>query len=481
MDSKRRYSHLIPSVLVATSLILSACQEGSHQVTPRVAAAGKGGAKTESIAGRTKLTKEQEGQLVDPTSLASYEQHLKPLFDKMSEEGPTSWATLFKLKRWVIGPMDLKQEESKSLSMTYAQSSAQALARQTQYEVWIDSRSMKDANDKEKADLLLNELLTGLYTLKNLSGEQLCVLVKEVSPKTNCAAPKEVPKEEPAKVENTNPRTSGATPAKNPNPNPRSSVAVAPKTTPLNQGDYANIRNVKNYISQVGANLSHEDLVKKMSESGFDVRIFELEIKADEGLGDTGVVKGEALESLFVQAKELNKSKATCHLLQLGTQANCEISVQRTVEQVPEAEARHLLKYTLKEEGAESAFLSETVYQLKEIAIGKYTDKETKEELRLVPLTGVALGNRVVGATFHMTYMVVIRTKDSLKLEGFLAIPGEVSKVTHDEKKNKDLCEGKLPEAKDKNSDMVLIAKDSKYAESIKAALKGIQVVPPCW
>lgn len=479
MDSKRRYSYLIPSVLVATSLILSACQEGSHQVTPRVAAAGKDGANAESIAGRTKLTKEQESQLVDPTSLTSYEQHLKPLFDKMSEEGPTSWSTLFKLKRWVIGPMDIKQEESKSLSMTYAQSSAQALARQTQYEVWIDSRSMKDATDKDKADLLLNELLTGLYTLKNLSDEQLCVLVKEVSPKTNCTAPKEVPMEEPAKVESKDTRTSGTTPAKDPNPRP--SLHAASKSATLNQGDYANIRNVKNYISQVGANLRHEDLVKKMSESGFDVRIFELEIKADEGMGDAGIVKGEALESLFVQAKELDKSKALCHLLQLGTQSSCEISVQRTVEQVPEAEARHLLKYSLKEEGAQAAFLSETVYQLKEIAIGKYTDKETKEELRLVPLTGVALGSRVVGAAFHMTYMVVIRTKDSLKLEGFLAIPGEVSKVTHDEKKNKDLCEGKLPEAKDKNSDMILVSKDSKYAESIKAALKGIQVVPPCW
>nr|WP_295904304.1 hypothetical protein [uncultured Bdellovibrio sp.] len=484
MNSKRRYFHLIPSVLVVTSLILSACQEASHQVTPRVASNNKN-ARVESVAGRTKLTKEQEGQVVDPTSLVPYQQYLKTTFDKLSEGSTTSWPTLFKLKKWIIAPMDIKKDEATSLSMTYSESTAQAQARQTQFEVWIDSRTVKEASDADKSQLILTEFLTSLYTLKNLPGDQFCNLVKEISPKSQCVVPKqdvsqETQVETEAKKAETARKTQQRAAGKTvPKPAVQRSTLVQAK--PLNQGDYNNIRVVKNYILQQGANIRHDELVKKMSETGFDVRIFDMEIKADDGMGDTGKVSGEALESLFVQAKALDKTKVTCHLLQLDTKGTCEISVQRTVEQVPEAEARHLLKYSLKEEGAEQAFLSESVYQLKEISIGRYPDKETKEELRLVPLTGVALSHREVGAAFHVTYMVVTRTKDALKLEGFLSVPGEVSKTTHDEQKNKTLCEGKLPEAKDKNSDVILVTKDSKYADAIKAVLKGIQVVPPCW
>lgn len=472
MDSKRRYLHLIPSAMVVTSLILSACQETSHQVTPRVASGNKGGVRTESMAERNKMTKDQQRYVVNPTDLAAYKTHLAAIFDSMSEDALTPWSALFKLKVWVVGPVDLKKDASSSVSITYSETSKQPMARQTQYQVWFDSRVMEKMNDKDKAEYLLGEFLTSLYTFKSLSNNELCGLVKEVYPGSECALSVSKGTEEEKMVQRAK--------------------AIKKTLTPtayrkaLTQEDYNNIRLVKSYILQQSGSLRHADLIVKMTENGFDERIFSLKLKTASEVKDPSVLDSETIESLFAQAKALDKTQADCHYLQSATKGACDIAAQRTLEEIPGSEVKQaLLSLTVKESEAKESLLSETVYQVSKIKIAKYTDVATKEEFFLVPLTSVSMSERVVGASYRTNYLLAVKTvvnkSEIFKLAGVLSVPGVVTKVTQDESKGKVLCEGSLAALKDKSTDVVLIAKSDKYLGSLKEILKGLNPVPPCW
>ncbi|MBV2168300.1 MAG: hypothetical protein KUL82_06295 [Bdellovibrio sp.] len=471
MDSKRRYLHLIPSALVVTSLILSACQETSHQVTPRVASGNKG-VRTESMAERNKLSKDQQRYVINPTELASYKNHLAAIFDSMSEDALTPWSALFKLKVWVLGPVDLKKEASSSVAITYSEVSTQPMARQTQYQVWFDSRVFEKLNDKDKAESILEGFLTSLYTFKNLSNNELCDLVKEAHPGSECTLSISKGADDEKMVQKAKAVKRTLTPT------------VYRKA--LVQEDYNNIRRVKAYILQQGGNLRHADLIVKMTESGFDERVFSLKMKTAGEAKDPSIMEGEAIESLFAQAKALDKTQAICHYLQSATQAGCEVAAQRTREEVPGSGIQQvLLSLTVKESEVKDVLLSEVVYQVPKIKVAKYSDLATKEEFFLVPLTGVSMNERVVGASYRMNYLLavkaVVNKTEVIKLEGVLSVPGIVTKVTQDESKGKVLCEGAMATLKDKSTDVVVIAKSDKYLGSLKEIMKGLSPIPPCW
>jgi|GEM_PF-1837798 len=202
--------------------------------------------------------------------------------------------------------------------------------------------------------------------------------------------------------------------------------------------------------------------------------------KADSGALDTVTV-----ESLFAQAADLDGKTAKCLLFNSNKTEGCVIAASRFSEEVPETGVKvSFLKFAFREEGSETAFLTETVYQTKKADVGAYQNPETKEIVAVIPLTSLAVKEKVVGATFRTNYLIAVKTavdkKDVLKLEGIASVPGVITKVTVDEK-GKTVCESTAAETKDASSDIILLTGEGKYNEALAKILKGIKPVAPCW
>lgn len=177
--------------MLAGSLILSACQEASRQYSPRVAKQGAAASVNELLA-QTKLSEEQQRQVTDPTGLPAYKEHLQRAFEAASLGTSTvSLAELFKVKKWILGPMDLKTMESKAIAKSRRmEKNAPLMVVQTLHEVWIDAREFAKLDSKAAAEVILNEYLTSLYSLKNFSPATLCKMVSDNAIKAKCDANK---------------------------------------------------------------------------------------------------------------------------------------------------------------------------------------------------------------------------------------------------------------------------------------------------
>lgn len=512
MDLKRRYLHLIPSFVIATSLILSACQD-SGQSRVRIAKGGDAGARGEAME-RIKLSAEQEKSVKDPLTLEAYEKVLKPIFEKMDADASVSWSSLFKLKRWIISPSDIKKEVPSPVSISSSATYGE-YARQTMYDVLVSAAAYDKQNENEKADILLNEFLTALYSVKNFSDDELCQLVKSQNIGIeNCAVKKNTDLEtgeaegngdleeilasqnngESSKDEtdvtgfddSDNDDSKAAVRRKDPPKKDTPSVDKAASTAkkPLVKEDYEKIAHVKKYIHDQGQNLVHGELVSAMRENGFDMRVFSYKQKKSSVGKDKNslVIQGDDVESLFAQVASLQGSSQTCYSVRGGTKMNCQIQAQRWERGIPGSEkSQGFLNISLKTEKTEK-LLSETIYQMPKIKISIIP--ETNEEVSLVPLYGLALKNRQVGASYRVNYLLVTKvltqSEENLKLEGFLSIPGTVTEIKNESNHAKK-CAGKLAEMNDKGEDVILVTDAEEYLELTKKILPTLHVLPPCW
>lgn len=434
MDSKRGNFYLVPAILVATSLILSACQESGHKATARFANRGAGAEATGGDgAGRSKLSKEHENKVVNPTELAAYKELVKPLLEKASEGALAPWEQFFKLKKWIMAPMDIKKEESKSLSVTFKEDGTRALARQTQFEVWMDSRTFNEISKNEQADLVLTEFLTGLYTIKYLTSKQVCSILSEIAVKKDC------PKNE-------------GTPAK-------------AKATPLSQSDYSNIRVVKNYILQQGKGLRYEDLLIKMEDAGFDMRLLSLEtsVEQDEIQNMKTEISGDAAADLVTQVQALDKLELRCQLLKDANSNKCSVAVESE-------DGADAIKYSVFAENSQQALISQRLNVLPVYSFIPVSEGEL--HLKLVRMRESSEENEIGGAVFTESYTLVSEQQGKNQVEGMLTVPGLMVKATAEESGNLTVfaC---IKKVDGQEPDILFVGKDTKFVESLKTAIQA--------
>ncbi|MEN0057203.1 MAG: hypothetical protein AAGB31_00075 [Bdellovibrio sp.] len=536
MSSIQNPSRLISSLLIATSLILASCQESSHTVTAKVAGGGGGGSKAGLR--QSKLTTEEQKYVMDPTTLEVYQDNLSKIFSDLSSGAPTSWDSFFKLKTWLLGPMNLSEQVG-ALSKTYLSISSSPVASQKALQVRIDSRSFDKLNADEKVDFLLNEFLISLYTLRGLTDSQLCEYLREISTQADC---KVTVTSEGKTKQNRNNRggkktkssaslvgsasaaissgtsvedveltstegssasavasdseagsadTSGVGSTLSGDLSSQLSAAVS-SMKELTSGDINNITRVKKYIQDNSRNLRHEDLVAKMKENGFDVRIFSIKFKVKDFAAIVAEVKKSAseelskidIESLFSQVENLKEASVSCHAVSLDKESECDLSGERLSEVIREKQ-RALLHFELKEKESKKETLKETVFQPEKVGIAAYTDVATGEEFFLVPLTSIGVAKQEKDEKFWNSYMLVqVHMKNKVKqweLTGLLFIPGVITDVQKNAETGKVVCEGRKPETSELATDVILVSKESQYLESVKKMLAAMKPTPPCW
>lgn len=517
MDLKRRYLHLIPSFVIAASLILSACQDNG-QSRVRIAKGGGAGARGEAME-RIKLSAEQEKFVKDPLTLEAYEKVLKPIFEKMNADASISWSSLFNLKRWIISPSDIKKEVPSPVSISSSATYGE-YARQTMYDVLVSAAAYDKQNENEKADILLNEFLTALYSFKNLSDDELCQLVKDRnSGIESCTVKKNTGLEageadgngdlekilenqtngessdnetDVMEFDETNNDDSKAAvrrhdPPKKDSPPADKKASAAKK--PLAKEDYEKIEHVKKYIHDQGQNLAHGELISTMRENGFDMRVFSYKTKkvSSGKEKNSPSIQGDDAENLFAQVNSLHGSLQTCYSVRGGKKMNCQVSVERWEKDSPGSDTSqgflNISLKTEKETEKTAKLLSETIYQMPKIKT--YKIPETNEKMALIPLNSLPLRNPEVDASYRMNYLMVSKvvngSKENLKLEGFLSMPGTVTKVTYDENKNSMKCEGQLAEWTEKSGDVILLTAAEDNLELVKKIFLNVKVSPPCW
>ncbi|MGZ3772494.1 MAG: hypothetical protein ACXVCN_02205 [Bdellovibrio sp.] len=509
--------------MVTTSLILSACQD-SGQSRVRVVKGGAGGGTLAPAAlEKAKLTDKQASDVKDPLKLDPYIKLLAPIFSKMDAGSPIPWSAFFGLKRWIITAADAQVNGLPSVSISNSANYGGNYARQTMYDVFVDSAIYEKRNDNEKADIILNEYLTALYSFKNFSDEELCSFIKDVyKDAQGCAGDKLIPKRSALGSNNSNnnatevldtevldnanaaPESTASLLSQPQNSDPKNSAdnnssadnknsssensdssntpAVSKVTKKnLEQGDYTKILTVKKYIFDQSTNIQHEALLKVLKDNGFDVRIFSFKLASKKvtGSSETTVIQSDVFENLLKQVKALDQTSQKCYFLQIGATADCQMAIEDSGADTAVPQLK--IGFKLDKE----TVASESVHTLvPEISVRKYVSLDTKKEFYLVPLTSVALKDPSTGSAYRMNYLIAVKAVDgseeSWKVTGLLSMAGTVTKVLI-EAVNQNACEGKLAEVKDKKTDAILVTDSKAYPDLIKRIGKIITVTPPCW
>ncbi|MGZ3801927.1 MAG: hypothetical protein ACXVCL_17300, partial [Bdellovibrio sp.] len=494
MRWKRDYLNLVPTFIVIASLILSACQDGGQK---KVRVVPGGPDRSAEIKVRAPLSPDQQKNVKDPVLEQAYKAKLSPIFDKMSPQGTLTWSQLINLKRWIISTEDIKKDVTASVSVTAKDTDY--IARQTMYDIFIDDGIYLKRSDDEKADILLNEIVTSLYTLKFFSDDELCQLVKEKEKNAICDAKK------PSSEEGTLPQgtlsqvnSSSQAPPSEMNANVANRRNDLPKQpdspkekTELGPKDYETIKKVKEHILGHATDLKYEAIISLLKDNGFDMRVFNIKLNSDakklengqtetaQKQNDYKEINKDTVDLLFERAKNWNEKKVTCFLLRSDKKGECSVSSTRSTQaNAKTKEQEGFLDFVVKM--ADKNLISETLYQSQKINIAKYGNGEGDFVTYLIPLSGRALkkDKTAVGAIYHTNYFIVNKAKNSSaeewNLEGFLSIPGEITEISDNE--SKTVCKGKQT----KNEEVVLAAIDDKNVELIKSMIDSFPAQPPC-
>ncbi|WP_413568956.1 hypothetical protein ACLWBD_15965 [Bdellovibrio sp. HCB117] len=476
MDSTRKYWHLTTALMVSASLVLSACQETSRKASVRAAGKGTGAQVTESVAKKTEVAKKYSKNIKDPRNLTAYNSHLSELFKALEKSGQVPWSGLFSLKNWIFGGVDLKTI-SNFISEEYEVRHQQAVVRQTQFEVFVDDKAFVTIASEEQAKLILRQYLTSLYSLRNLSGQELCTLAKQSLNNTECQALAQTPTPEQAAAARIEASKSKS----------KSDTTVA-KTAPsvsrkMERADENRVDRVLALITQKGVQLTEADLLKELTDAGFDMRLFSFKLgKASEVANPKKLTDAQA-EALFKAVMQLHGQESTCFSLRSDSNSKCLVNVERSdVFKIPGHAGYRLISLAVKEAEAESSLLTEVFYEMNGQDVVEVMNSKN-EKLQLLPLVSKGLEKPEVGTKYRLNYLVLKKVeaegKTDFGLSGVLSIPGVLKKVTVVD--GKTACEGALAEGKEKAQDIILIASDDKLVSSLKEVTAKSQPTAPCW
>lgn len=472
MDSTRKYWHLTTALMVSASLVLSACQETSRKASVRAAGKGTGAPVTESVSSKAAVAKKYSKNIKDPRTLAAYNAHLSEIFKALEKSGQVPWSNLFSLKNWIFGGADIKMITS-FISEEYEVRHQQAVVRQTQFEVFVDDKAFATIASEEQAKLILRQYLMSLYSLRSLSGQELCTLAKQSLTSTECQAIAQAPTPEQAaaaRVEASKSKT-------------KVTKTVPAVNRKIERADENRVDRVLALMMQKGTQLTEADLLKELTDAGFDMRLFSFKLgKASEVKNHLKMTDAQT-ESLFKEVVQLHGKETTCFSLRLDGNSKCQVSVERSdLFKVPGHAGYRLISLAAKEVEAESALMTEVFYELNGQDIVEVMNSKN-EKLQLLPLMSKGLEKPEVGTKYRLNYLVLKKSetegKTNFGLSGVLSIPGIIKKVTVVD--GKATCEGALAEGKDKAQDIILVASDDKLVSSLKEVTAKSQPTAPCW
>lgn len=484
MVSKLNSLQLTASFLVATSLFLSACQEGGHHQKVKVVPPAKSGTVVD---GKGKLTAEEQLNTKDPTTLEPYKHILEPVFLKLNKIEFILWSDLARLKTWVIGPIDDKKDFSPAMASTTAEG-AGYIAHQMKYEIFINLALYDKLNEEQQADLLLNEFLTSLYTLKSFKTEELCSLLEEKKLKIDNCQPKTTKANDSlddGDLENIEELNIAAGRS-----NDRPQKVNPERKAALDRLDYDKIAIVKKFILEQRSNLNVEDLLTKMRANGFDMRIFSFKVLEGNDPNSNNHIGKQTIDSLFSQLQQLEKKSLNCHFLRLGETGTCKFQASRMADGAgASGKKSNYLNFAVKID--DETVATDMIYQSGKLKTVRLGDPGGKEMLYLVPLFSAGLQNRLQGQTYRMNYFVASKiisdtgAEQPWKLHGLLSAPGVVAEVYEEEANNevRIKCKGSMMPLKEKNvkTDVLFLSETDKNIPALSASLGSIQVLPPCW
>lgn len=514
MVTRRSYLHLVSTAMVVSSLILSACSE-SKQTTKAQVATNNANAGRE----RVKLNEQELKDRINPRAQAAYKAKLAPIFAKLDADTAVkaSWGSLFNLKTWILGDVNLKTTHTNSRSATKGATATDITARQSLYEIWMDKNAYNGLNEDFQAKSILTEYLTALYIFKFMSVEELNKMVKDVYPAAVCTPTSAAPARPAGIVAGEADQASTTRPAATPRrgqSNPREATRAQPgrdgrtvASRILSAEDYTKIEAAKNYIIEKGLEIKHTELVAKLVELGFDQRIFAMEIKdtavvpaAANAATQTEEQKAAALAlalPVIEKLKALNETSSVCFGVTTNEKMDCNLTVvageiEREVTAADGTKSKEkIASLELEAKAGEVKFLNEKWGQFVDLKLTdanlsvKFTGA-TNNELFLRQLISVEAlkADAAVGFAYKDTYMILGKATENdaevVRLYGLVSIPRTISVLEKDADGKVTLCKAKKVENKDLSTDVLLIASADTLRESVKKAVESIETEKVC-
>lgn len=442
--------------MVITFLFLAACQEGGQSVSPRVAGAK---AADETLAlPRVELTDEQKLSIVNPLTLDSYKNNLEKIFSKLETDSQISWASLFNTRTWLVLPLNKAKNIKSVVSNSYSDTVIKEnviIALQSQHEVWIDKDNFEKMNDADKAKVLLGEYLKAIYTNKNLSNENICLMASEIFSKDDCDS---------------------------------SEWSNSLSTSALTQSEYDSINQVRDYILQQADKISAAELVKKMDDAGFDMRILDLlskDVKTTKGDSEAASVeKFDILDTtdIYKQLAALSGGKSQCSFLHSKDSSDCNVTSQlQTVNEPGKTKPYAFLRFSAQV--GETAVLSETVYKLDKISAEVLTTS-AEARILLLPLMSQGVLLKEQGTKYRTNYALVKSTQDVLTVEGFISVPSVITEVVGTKEGDQVTCKGTLDKFTASNvaTDIIVVSKNQEVLNLVSSRILSLNPsVAPCW
>ena len=280
--SKSSYSLLMPALATTFILILSGCQKYGQQPARVTKASPTVDPNSKASDG---YTPEQKTYFTDIQKLKAYATHLAPIFQNL---GP-AWTASVQMKKWLFVPQDINADDTRNMAVHFVDGADKALAVQTTQDIRVQRVLFGAVSVEEQADILLTEVLTSAYLLKNLNDTDLCALVQSYQKGVACSFVKPV-KTDASEIEESEPISNDegdieiqeAANRRNWKNNVQTLTTSVNdprfgKKIPLSPTDYHRIKLLATFLTENTKDLDQKKVLTKMTELGFDTRIFQVQ------------------------------------------------------------------------------------------------------------------------------------------------------------------------------------------------------------
>ncbi|MNL19039.1 hypothetical protein D3C87_1402190 [compost metagenome] len=200
-------------------------------------------------------------------------------------------------KKWLFVPQDLNADDTRNMAVHFLDGDNEALAVQTSYDVRVQKVLFESFSEQEQADFLLTEILTSVFLYKNLNDTELCALVRSKGNTLACPFLKMVQKNASSAIDESEEDSQEVSPGiqqegsqdfQIQNSNRKNKITKeikkpAPvndprfgKKEPLKVTDYHRIKLLAVFLKETAENITQKKIQTKMTELGFDTRIFQV-------------------------------------------------------------------------------------------------------------------------------------------------------------------------------------------------------------
>ncbi|MFP5519254.1 MAG: hypothetical protein ACLGGX_05080 [Bdellovibrionia bacterium] len=117
-----------------------------------------------------------ESHIIDPRQLPAVKQIVEPILRKsLSAEDQKAGKNInyFATKNWYLAPINLSKIPKEVLGVEFVEGKLQQVALQTKDAVWIDSHIFNNMSLEQQAQLIMHEVVMGIYLYRFLSVEDL--------------------------------------------------------------------------------------------------------------------------------------------------------------------------------------------------------------------------------------------------------------------------------------------------------------------